>query len=152
MFLVYLNESYECSVAVKCEHNRYIKLYDANGEEIASFTDIADFSEYNVTGGSFTTPASCKFPILATNYIIGGATIGINDWKKTTESTYGSYEYEIKNPIISANAVTCNIFLNFKFGTVFDYTAVQREGSLTLYTHAIPEKDIEIENIQVVKA
>lgn len=54
---------YDCATAVKCEVNKFIKLYDENALEIASFDNINDFSDYTISGGSFTTPGSCPLPI-----------------------------------------------------------------------------------------
>lgn len=65
---------YDCATAVKCEVNKFIKLYDANGVEIASFDNISDFSDYTISGGSFTAPGSCSLPIPLFVFNLGGKT------------------------------------------------------------------------------
>ena len=65
---------YDCATAVKCEVNKFIKLYDENGTEIASFDNISDFSDYAISGGSFTTPGSCSLPIPLFVFNLGGKT------------------------------------------------------------------------------
>lgn len=147
MRLTHSGEAYECSVAVKCENDRYIKLYDENGIEIASFHEISDFSDYVLSGGSFLFPCDCAMPIPLTAYAIGGRTIGTNDWKLEN----ARYTYTIENGLISANETTCNILLLFADGTDFEYSATQEAGKIVLYADAKPETDIVIDSIQITR-
>lgn len=54
MIVQFLNENYECAKAVKGAD--YIHLFDANGNCIASFDGISDFSLFTIDGGEWTTP------------------------------------------------------------------------------------------------
>lgn len=145
MQLKHSGETYECNVAVKCESDKYIKLYDANGVEIASFNHISDFSDYTLSGGSFTPPSNCSMPIEVTTYIIGERVIAINDWVLED----GKYKYTITHNLISANCTTCDILLIFAKGTILQYEAEQKAGELVLYTESIPASDITIESIKI---
>ena len=147
MKLTHSGEVYECKVAVKCESDKYIKLYDKNGVEIASFHNISDFSEYALSGGSYKSPCDCTMPIPLGSYAIGGCTISKSDWVLSD----GRYSYEIENGLISANATTCNILLFFAEGTEFEYEASQQSGKITLYVDAAPENDIVIDGIQITR-
>lgn len=149
MQVIHSGVTYECNVAIKCENDKYIKLYDANGAEIASFHNISDFSEYEISGGSFTAPCGCKTPIALTTYAIGGETIGINDWILTSDST--KYYYEIESNLISGNSKTCDILLLFAQGTDFEYESTQDDGKITLYVDAAPLDDIVINSIHVTR-
>lgn len=51
----YLNENYECSVALKGAD--YIHLLDEGGYLIAAFDGITSFSGFTISGGSWTVPA-----------------------------------------------------------------------------------------------
>lgn len=137
--------SYDCAVAVKCEYDKYIKLYDANGVEIAAFHDISDFSQYTISGGSFIDPCACSMPIALTAFSIGGRTIRTNDWTLSGNK----YHYTISSGLISANETTCNILLLFAPGTELSYTASQEAGKIVLSTPAAPIADVVIESIQI---
>lgn len=149
MQLIYCGATYDCHVAVKCEHDKYIKLYDSNGVEIASFNQISDFSKYTIEGGSFVAPCDCYLPIKLTTYTIGGRTITPDNWI-LAES--GQYYYEIENGIISANATTCNISLMFAQDTELRYKAAQAAGKITLYVDELPTKNITINSILITRA
>ena len=148
MKIIHSGVTYECNVAVKCENDKYIKLYDANGAEIASFNNISDFSDYSVIDGSFVAPCDCKMPISAATYFIGGRTIKSSDWK----SVSGQYQYEITSDLITGNATTCDILLSFADGTDFTYKATQQDGKVVLSTTYKPVVDIVISGIQITKA
>lgn len=145
MQLVHSGVTYECSVAVKCESDKYIKLYDANGVEIASFNYISDFSDYTLSGGSFVPPSNCSMPIEVTTYILGKRVIALNDWILEN----GKYKHSIVHNLISANSTTCDILLIFANGTIFEYEAEQKAGELILYTSSLPASDITIESIKI---
>ena len=149
MKITHCNRSYECAVAVKCESDKYIKLYDENGVEIAAFYNILDFSKYEISGGSFTAPNACAMPIALSAYAIGGRTITTNDWILADDLTY---YYEIENGYISANSATCNVLLLFAQGTELDYSATQEAGKIVLHVEAAPLDDIVIESIQITRA
>jgi len=140
--------TYDCSVAVKCENDKYIKLYDADGVEIVSFHNIADFSDYTISGGSFVEPCDCTLPIKVSKYIIGGRTINTSNWIASD----GKYIYEIESDVISGNATTCDILLLFAKETSLAYEATQEDGKLTLSTYAAPTSDIVIDSIQITRA
>lgn len=140
--------TYECEVAVLCEDDKYIKLYDANGAEIASFSGITDFDEYTTSGGDFVAPCDCHVPIPLTMYSIGGRTIAPENWNLADD---GKYYYEIASALISANLTTCNIMLNFASGTNFAYTATQESGKIVLCVDAIPENNIVIDSIHITR-
>lgn len=148
MKVTYGNTIYECSVAIKCETDEYIKLYDENGVEIAAFYGISDFSQYVISGGTFTEPGENNMPIALTTYAIGGRTIKTNNWILGEDNRY---YYEIENEMISANVTTCNILILFAPGTDFEYEATQAAGKLTLYTDAAPLDDIVIDSVQVTR-
>lgn len=68
----YLNESYECSVALKGAN--YLHLLDANGRMIAAFDGVSDFSGFTISGGSWTVPASdddCYLAVIREDGTIG---------------------------------------------------------------------------------
>lgn len=140
--------TYDCSVAVKCEADKYIKLYDENGMEIVSFDNIADFSAYTITGGEFIPPSNCSAPIELTTYVIGGRTIAPDNWILSEDS---KYHYEIENNLISANSTTCDILIIFAKGTELSYQATQEAGKLTLLTDAAPEVSIVIDSIMITR-
>ena len=54
MIVKFLDTIYECSKAVK--GSDYIRLFDANGNCIASFEGISDFSLFTIDGGEWSTP------------------------------------------------------------------------------------------------
>lgn len=149
MIVTHCGTSYECAAAVKCTSDNYIKLYDENGNEIASFYNISDFSEYEISGGSFVGPCECGNPVVLTTYAIQGRTIATTDWVLSEDES--SYYYEIENGLISANTTTCNVFLLFAQGTKLDYTATQEAGKITIKTSAAPLADVIIESIQISK-
>lgn len=149
MKLIHSGATYECDVAVKCENDKYIKLYDANGIEIVSFNNISDFSDYTLSGGSFVDPCDCAMPIMLSTYSIGGRTIKTSDWIR---SSSGQYCYEIESGLISANATTCNISLMFAAGTVLAYEAKQEAGKIVLSTASAPLVDIVIDSILIQRA
>ena len=149
MNIIYCGTTYECSVAIKCENDKYIKLYDENGVEIVSFTNISDFSEYEISGGSFTNPCECSNPILLTTYVVKGCTISPSSW--TLDSSNNMYYYEIENNLFSGNEKTCNILLFFEDVTKLQYEATQEDGKITLFTNAAPLVDIVIDSIQITK-
>lgn len=149
MKLIHCGVTYECDVAVKCENDNYIKLYDANGAEIAAFHNISDYSDYELSGGSFVFPCDCTFPIALSVYSIGGRTITTNDWNLTEDES--KFFYEINNDLISSNVTTCDIYLHFAKGTELEYEATQESGKIVLYTDAAPIDDVVIERIQITR-
>lgn len=149
MQLIHSGTTYECAVAVKCADDKYIKLYDENGAEIASFYNISDFSEYTISGGYFVAPCDCNMPIPLSMYSIGGRTIKPSDWML---SDTGLYFYEIESSLISSNKTTCNIMLFFASGTELNYDAAQISGKIVLYISEIPENDVVIESIHITRA
>lgn len=150
MKVTHSGTTYECAVAVKCADDKYIKLYDANGVEIAAFHNISDFSQYTISGGSFIAPCDCSVPIILTTYVFGGRTISKNDW---ILSDAGEYYFEIENDLISANATTCNVLLLFAPGTELEYTSTQAAGKIVLNVgHSAPLVDIVIDGIQISRA
>lgn len=149
MYVTFGGVSYECAVAVKCEDDCYIKLYDENGVEIVSFHDISDFSGFTISGGSFVPPSGCAVPIPLSVYTIGSRTISVSDWELSEDEA--QYCYEITSNLISGNTATCNVFLLFAQGTILEYTAVQESGKITLYTAAAPIADIVIESVQIMR-
>lgn len=148
MQVIHCGEIYDCAVAVKCEDDKYIKLYDAGGAEIAAFHNIGDFSDYEVVDGAFVAPCDCTKPILLSTYVVGGRTIAASDW---TLAESGQYFYEIENSMISSNPTTCDVLLLFAPGTEFEYTAAQAAGKIILYTNAAPLADIVINSIQITR-
>ena len=149
MKVIHCGTSYECSVAVKCEADKYIKLYDENGTEIAEFIGINDFSTFEISGGSFVPPCDCAMPISLAAYSIGGRTITTNDW--TYSDDLQKYYYEITSGLISANETTCNILLLFKQGTELAFEATQEAGKVTLFVDAVPPSNIVLDSIQVAR-
>ena len=149
MQILYCGTKYECDVAVKCECDNYIKLYDSNGVEIAAFHNISDFSAFEISGGEYIAPCDCTFPIVLTVYTIGGRTITTDDWILLEDGS--KYYYEIASNLISANATTCNILLNFAPGTELEYEATQATGKVTLFVDAAPLYDVVIEGIQIAR-
>lgn len=149
MKVIHCQRTYECAVAVKCENDRYIKLYDANGTEIAAFHNISDFSKFTISGGSFVSPCDCTMPIPLSVYTIGGRTISTSDWKLGTDNRY---YYEINSNLISANVTTCNILIMFAQGTELEYNATQENGKLTLFTDAAPLANIVIDSLQITRS
>jgi len=149
MKVKYGNTTYECNVAVKCENDKYIKLYDANGVEIVSFNGISDFSEYTISGGSFIAPCDCLLPIALTTYVIGGRTITTDDWILSEDET--QYYCEIESDLISGNATTCDVLLIFANGTELTYEATQEDGKIVLFVDAAPLDDIIIDSIQITR-
>lgn len=141
--------SYECAIAVKCTYDGYIKLYDENGVELVAFNGITDFSDYTISGGSFSDPCACAMPISLSAYAIGGRKIKATDWILADN---GSYYYEIESDLISGNENTCNIMLHFAAGTELYYTAEQEENKVILRVSAAPLYDVTIDNIHVTRA
>ena len=139
---------YECAKAVKCEDDKYIKLYNSKGVEIAAFDGISNFDDFTISGGTFSAPCDCNAPLPLSTYSIGGKTISPGDWTLFEDS----YSFAIVNDLISANVATCNIFLFFAPGTEFTYTAEQRSGRIILTTASKPENDIVIDSIQISRA
>lgn len=54
MIIKYYNQELECAKAVK--GTDYIKLYDNNNTEIASFIGISNFNGFEIIGGDWSTP------------------------------------------------------------------------------------------------
>lgn len=148
MKITHSGTTYDCDVAVKCENDKYIKLYDANGVEIASFHDISDFSEYTISGGSFIDPCDCAMPIKLNTHIVGGCTIPTSAWIDSGSEFY----FEINNDLISSNEDTCNVILYFAEGTELKYTATQEKGKIVLHTTAAPIAKVVIERMQITRA
>lgn len=149
MKITHCGVTYECDVAIKCENDNYIKLYDANGFEIVSFYDISDFSEYEITDGEFVSPGDCEKPISLSVYSIGSRTISVNDWILADDES--EYYYEIAHEMISANVATCNVSLLFAQGTEFEYEAAQETGKIIIYTPAAPLDDVVIDSVQIAR-
>ena len=147
MQVTHSGTTYDCAVAVKCETDGFIKLYDANGAEIASFDNISNFSDYTISGGSFIAPNNCTTPIELTTYVIGGRTIAPGNW----ELSGGKYQYTIENDLISANTATCDILLIFAKGTELSYSAAQEAGKVILSTDAVPPGNIVIDSIRITR-
>ena len=150
MILTHCGTTYECAVAVKCTSDNYIRLYDANGAEIAAFYNISDFSDYELSGGDFVAPCHGGLPIALTTYAIKGRTITAADWVLSDDGT--EYCYEIENSLISANSTTCNILLFFAHGTELEYRSEQEAGKIVLYTEAAPLEDVVINSIVIMRA
>ena len=149
MNVTHSGKTYACAVAVKCENDKYIKLYDINGAEIVAFYDISDFSEYTISGGSFVAPCDCAMPIPLTAYSIGGLTIKPEEW---TLNSSNIFTYKITNELISANESTCNISILFNRSTsLINFRATQKDGYMYLYTDAAPLVDVVIESIQITR-
>ena len=148
MILIHCGTSYYCDVAVKCENDRYIKLYK-EGVEIVAFHNISDFSDFEISGGSYISPCDCVMPIPLTAYAIGGRTITTDDWILSEEEN--KYHYEIESDLISGNTTTCNILLLFAQGTELEYEARQEDGKVILITDAAPLYDVVIEGIQITR-
>lgn len=148
MKLIHCGITYECAVAVKCDSDKYIKLYDENGAEIAAFHHISDFSKYTIEEGELVYPCDCTMPIPLSLYTIGGRTITTNDWILGEDNRYF---YEITSDLISGNVTTCNIMLMFAAGTEFEYEATQEAGKVTLFTDAAPIADIVIDSVQITR-
>lgn len=146
MIVSHNGTNYECAIAVKCEDDNYIRLFDTNGAEIITFYSISDFTEYTITEGSFTDPSLCALPIPVSSYVIGGRTIPADAWEAGED---GKYYYSIENDVISANVATCNIVLFFAPGTDFEYTATQQTGKIVLCVASAPTSNIVIDSIQV---
>lgn len=149
MKIKHCGTTYDCAVAVKCEDDNYIKLYDENGVEIVAFHNISDFSDFEISGGSFIAPCNCMMPIPLTAYSLGGRTITTDDWILSEEEN--KYCYEIENNLISSNTTTCNILLLFAQGTELTYEATQGSGKVTLFVDAAPLYDVVIESIQITR-
>lgn len=149
MKVTHSGTTYECSTAIKCVNDRYIKLYDENGVEIAAFHDISDFSEYEVSGGSFKDPCSCIMPIALSTYVIGGKTIKYDEWILSDDNT--KYYHEIESALISGNENTCDVLLSFAPGTEFSYSATQEDGKIILWTDAAPLYDVVINRILITR-
>lgn len=149
MKVIHCGTEYECAVAVKCECDNYIKLYDENGVKIASFNHISDFADYEISGGDFIAPGNCSLPIELTTYVIGGRTISAEDWILSEDGA--GYYYEIANNLISSNITTCDILIVFADGTDLDYTATQEAGKIILHVSAAPLADIVINSIHVTR-
>lgn len=149
MVLTHCGVTYECAVAVKCADDKYIRLYDAGGAEIAAFYNISDFSDYSLTGGSFVAPCDCAMPIPLKPYAIKGRTIKTTDWNL---SDAGEYYCEIESGLISANVTTCNILLFFAHGTDLEYRSAQEAGKIVLYTESAPDVDIIVDSIVIIRA
>ena len=148
MKIIHNGIEYECAVAVKCSNDNYIKLFDSTGKEIAAFYNISDFSEYTITGGTFTDPCDCSLPMLLSCYVIAGRTIKSTDWILCDD---GKYRIAIVNDLFSANVTTCNILLNFAKGTELEYVATQDPGQIVLCVDYEPRSEIVIENIQITR-
>lgn len=148
MEIIHNGVTYECDVAIKCENDNYIKLYDSNGAEIVSFHNISDFSEYTISGGSFVAPCDCALPIPLSAFSIGGRTITPDDW---ILSDSGSYCYEIESNLISDNTATCNIMLLFEPETELDFEATQEAGKIVLSVESAPLENIVITSVQITR-
>lgn len=70
--VTYLGETYECATALKGAD--YIHLLDENGDMTAAFDGITDFSGFEITSGSWATPASdndCYLAVIRDDGTIG---------------------------------------------------------------------------------
>lgn len=139
---------YTCETAIKCTCDNFIKLFDANGVEIVSFENISNFDDFTISGGSFTDPQACAFPIPLTTYVISGKTISPSGWVN-----FGSiFKHSIQNNLFSANEKTCDIFLIFQDSHCdFEYQAEQKNGEIVLYVEKKPEVDIVIDSIKITR-
>lgn len=147
MIVKHCGINYECDVAAKCTSDNYIKLFK-DGKEIAAFYEITDFTDFEISGGSFVAPCDGGKPILLTTYAMKGCTITAEDWATADD---GRFYYEIENALISENATTCNIVLFFAEGTELTYNAVQGAGKITIYTTAAPLADVVIDSMQITR-
>lgn len=59
----YLDNSIECAKALKGDD--YVHLLDSNGNMIAAFDGISDFSGFSISGGSWATPTADHYCYLA---------------------------------------------------------------------------------------
>ena len=147
MIVKHCGINYECDVAAKCTSDNYIKLYK-DGKEIAAFYNITDFTDFEISGGSFVAPCSGGNPILLTTYVVKGCTITAADWQTAAD---GRFYYEIENALISGNETTCNIMLFFAEGTNLVYDGEQHDGKIILYTTAAPLADVAIDSVQITR-
>lgn len=70
--LVYKEKSFDCAKAIK--GSDYIHLLNADGVMIAAFDNIADFSGFELTGGSYSSPTadhSCFVAVVRDDGTIG---------------------------------------------------------------------------------
>lgn len=141
--------SYECATAVKCEDDKYIKLFNEAGAEIASFNHISDFTAYTASGGAWIAPCDCSKPIPVSGHAIGKHTIRKEDWILKENN---KFYYEIQNDLISANTTTCDILLNFAPGTEFEYSATQEAGKIIFAVNTRPDADITINSMRITCA
>lgn len=54
--VLFRGKSYTCAVALK--GTDYIHLLDANNKNVAFFDGVSDFTDFTISGGSWTTPAT----------------------------------------------------------------------------------------------
>lgn len=117
--VTHCGESYVCTTAIKCENNKFIKLYDENNVEIVSFYNISDFSDYEISGGSFTAPDDCFAPIPVSLYKIGGKVVATNNLN-------GSDRTELPNAARFSD-------LSFDVKTQAEYEALATKDENTIY-------------------
>lgn len=139
--------TYECEYAVKCENDRYIKLYDSAMNEIAAFHGINDFNDFECDG-TFSNPCTVATPIALSTHVIPGATINSSDWIQDESGYY----FDIENAMISGNNKTCNIILNFAAGTEIEYNAEQSAGKIRLFVEKRPNTSVVIDSMIVFRA
>lgn len=111
--------TYSCATAVKCEVNKFIRLYDENGLEIAAFDNINDFSDYTIADGEFTAPGGCTLPIPLFVFNLGGKTycaLNVKDGEKVELLTAkggtltGDFDFQGDITIKSGRVLTENDF------------------------------------------
>lgn len=140
--LIHNGIEYECEYAVKCTLDKYIKLYDAGYNEIASFHGITNFSDFTLEG-AWNEPCAIPIPMSLSPYILQGSTINASDWIKSDSGFY----FDIENVMISGNKKTCNIMLNFAAGTEIEYIAEQSTGKIRLIVDKRPNDSIVIDSM-----
>lgn len=145
--LIHNGITYEAEYAVRCDKDKYIKLFDAKYNEIAAFHEISNFSDYTLVGGWTSPCAYYPTPISLSAYAMPGAIINATNW---IEGESGYY-YDITNALISGNTKTCHVILNFASGTEFEYKAEQTTNQIRLIVDKIPNDLINIESITILR-
>lgn len=114
MKVIHSGEVFDCATAVKCDVNRFIKLYDENGFEIASFDDISDFSDYTASGGQFTAPGNCTLPIPLFVFSLGGkiyCALNVKSGEMVELTTAGALDHYSDMGKLSADLLNSTITL-----------------------------------------
>ena len=70
--LKYMGESFDCATAIMGDD--YIHLLDSEGVMVAAFDKIADFSDYSLEDGTYTSPTmdhDCYLAVIRDDGTIG---------------------------------------------------------------------------------